>query len=179
MKFIDLPSPNYWSDGRPVKAICLHGTAGRLGAALSWLRNPKSEVSANFCISRAGDVYRLVAPEEGKKAWANGIIQKPDNSLQWLQAAIKEKTKVNLITWSIEHEASSDDMNWHKSMTDKQFNSSIELTAYLLKLAGLKANHETIVGHCQLNSIQKANCPGVIFVPAYLDVLLDRHPELG
>lgn len=178
MKFIDMPSPNYWQDRRPIQAICLHGTAGSAAASLAWLRNPKSAVSSNYLISRAGEVYQLVDPRAGRKAWANGVVEKPDTSIKWLQAAIKAKTKINLITWSIEHEASSDEMRWHKSMTDKQFTSSIDLTAYLLKLALLKANHETIVGHCQISSIQKATCPGVIFVPAYLEELLKRYPEL-
>lgn len=178
MKFIDLPSGNYWSDSQPVKAICLHGTAGPAGASLGWLRNPKSEVSSNFLINKQGQIFRLVNPELGRKAWANGIVEDPDPSLGWLAQAIKDKTKINLVTWSIEHEATGDEMRWGKSMTDPQFNSSIELTVYLLKLAGLKANHETIVGHCQISSRQKATCPGVIFVPAYLEVLLKRYPEL-
>lgn len=183
MKFIEAESPNFWYDPQPVKAICLHGTAGPAGAALGWLRNPQTAnpgkaVSANFLVDRAGAIYRLVNPELGRKAWANGIVENFDTSLAWLTAAVADKVNPNRLTYSVEHEASDEQMRWHKSMTDDQFTSSIELSAYLLKLAGLKANHETLVGHCQISARQKATCPGVIFIPAYLEQLLKRHPEL-
>lgn len=184
IKFIDTGSPNYWQDDRPIKAICLHGTAGSLQSSLDWLRNPQKDnpgkaVSANFLVSKAGVIYRLVDPALGRKAWANGIVESTDKSLTWLSQAIKDGINPNRLTWSVEHEATDEEMHRLASMTNAQFTASIELVAYLLKLARLKANHETLISHSQISGRQKFFCPGVIFVPAYTEQLLIRHPELA
>jgi N-acetyl-anhydromuramyl-L-alanine amidase AmpD len=178
MNIISLPSPNYWVDNSPIVAICLHGSGGDKIGGIQWLRSKKSGVSSNFFISKDSETAKLVDPFIGRRAWGNGIVNTPDPSIKWLGAAIKNKVNPNLITISVEHEATSDDMKFHRAMTDGQFNSSIELVAALLRQCGLKATHETIVAHCQINSVDKATCPGVIFVPAYLEVLLQRHPDL-
>jgi N-acetyl-anhydromuramyl-L-alanine amidase AmpD len=181
MKFIDLPSPNYWQANdlkqSKIEAICLHGTDGPASASLSWLCNPKSGVSANFLVAKDGQTYKLVDPAT-RRAWANGKVDTYDASIKWLDTAVKNKINPNFVTWSVEHEASRDDMMFHRPMTDAQFSASIDLVAYLLRLAGLKANHETLIAHCQICALAKPYCPGVIFVPAYLQVLQQRHLDL-
>lgn len=184
MQITKLPSPNFYSADYKIQAVVLHGTAGPAAASLSWLRNPQPDnpdarVSANYLISKAGQVWELVDWQAGKRAWANGIVENFDSSIKWLVEALKNHINPNLVTVSIEHEASSREMLTRASMTDEQFNSSIELTALILKAARLKANHETIIGHNQISGTRKYSCPGVIFPPAYTEVLLLRHPELA
>jgi len=183
MRIIKLPSPNFDISDRPIKSVVLHGTAGSAGSAIAWLRNPQPDnpgarVSANYVITRAGVVYELVDWRAGKRAWANGIVENWDRSLKWLNWAVKNKINPNDVTVSIEHEASAQQMENRASMTDAQFNASINLTADILRAAGLKASHETIIGHNQISGTRKYNCPGVIFPPAYTEVLLDRNPDL-
>lgn len=184
IKFIDLPSPNYFEASNPVKAVCLHGTSSPLQSAISWLRNPQpnnpdGRVSANFVVSKAGIIYRLVDFERGERAFANGFVEDYDKSIDWLVDAVAHKINPNLITVSIEHEASYSDMLQHKSMPVRQFDSSIDLTAYILHKCNLKANHQTIIGHNQISGKQKYNCPGVIFPPAYTEIVIDRYPDLA
>lgn len=184
MKIVKLPSPNYFTAVNPIKAVCLHGTAGSWQAALAWLRNPQVEnpnaaVSANYLVTKSGAVYELVDWQAGRRAWANGIVENYDKSIKWLVDAAKGKVNPNYLTVSIEHEATLQEMLDHASMTDAAFNASIELTAFILKTAGLKASHETIIGHNQISGKQKYNCPGVIFPPAYTEVLIARHKELA
>lgn len=184
MRFIDMESPNYWVDASPVQAIVLHGTAGALAGAISTLRNPRVDkpslaVSANFVVSKAGNIYRLVDPEKSRKAWANGVVENFDKSIAWLVQAVAQKRNINRITWSIEHEATESEMRKRASMPDAQFNSSIDLTAYLLVLAGLKISNQTVIGHYQISGTIKYNCPGVIFPPAYVEVLKERYPGLA
>jgi N-acetyl-anhydromuramyl-L-alanine amidase AmpD len=174
-----LYSPNYYLGTDPIQAVVLHGTAGQLAGSLGWLLSPKSQVSSNYLVSKAGTIYELVPWELGRRAWANGIPETYDTSIKWLVDAIIKGKNLNLITVSIEHEATKSEMDNRASMTDKQFNSSIELTAYILKKAGLKANHQTIIGHNQISGKNKFNCPGVIFPPAYTEQLIIRHRELG
>lgn len=183
MDFIKFQSPNYFRPGdmteTNIQAIVLHGTAGPVGASLSWLLNAKSKVSSNYLISKRGQIYELVSWDSGRRSWANGIVENWDRSLAWLARAVKDEINPNWITWSIEHEASETEMKSHASMTDAQFNSSIELTAFLLRKAGLKANHQTVIGHNQISGTAKFNCPGVIFPPAYTEQLVIRNPDLA
>lgn len=184
---VKVPSPNFFTpkemSHNQILAVVLHGTSGPLQPSLDWLRNPRHDdpdqrVSANFLISKAGVIYELVAPEPGYRAFGNGIVEHGDGSLLWLRSAVANKVNPNWITVSIEHEATRAEMLTRASMTDRQFNSSIELTSYILSFAGLKADHETIVGHNQISGTLKYNCPGVIFPPAYTEQLVIRHPEL-
>lgn len=176
MLIIDRPSPNYFIYGLPIKAIVLHGTAGPLNASLEVLTNPRHDrpelaVSAHYVIDTNGDIYRLVSWWQGHRAWANGIVIHPDPKLIWLNDCIMQKVNPNLVTISIEHVATSDDMRSHRKMTDKQWASSFWLVKELLKGTKLRATDQTIVGHYQIDSVNKAYCPGVINIPAYINAL--------
>lgn len=183
LKIVKAPSQNFFTDGKPINAVCLHGTAGPLGASLATLRNPRPDnpdaaVSSNYLIDLDGTVYELVPWAGGLRAWANGVVEAHDTSLIWLNQAIKNKVNPNLLTVSVEHVASARAMRSRASMPKKQFDASIELTAVILRQAGLKANHQTIIGHNQISGTIKFDCPGVIFPPAYTEIVIDRNPDL-
>ncbi len=184
MDIVKLPSPNYHVSSAKIKAIVYHGTAGSLWASINWLRNPqpnnpKARVSANYVVGKDGGCWELVDWMAGRRAWANGVVENPDRSVKWLVEAIEKGINPNDLTVSIEHEATTWEMEHRAKMTDAQFNTSIELTALILKAARLTANHETMLSHSQISGTRKYNCPGVIFVPAYQEVLIKRHPELA
>lgn len=183
VKIIKLPSPNFDFSSERIRSVVLHGTAGGVGSAIAWLRNPqpnnpKARVSANYVVSRAGVIYELVDYKIGRRAWANGIVETPDKSLDWLVWCIVNGVNPNDVTVSIEHEASELAMRGRGSMTKQQFDASIELTAAILRDCGLKASHQTIAGHNQISGTRKRDCPGVIFPPAYTEVLIDRNRDL-
>lgn len=72
MKILDTPSLNF--NGRPlaVDAIILHYTDMiSAEAALAWLTNPTSNVSAHYLIYEDGTIYRMV--EEEHRAWHAGM----------------------------------------------------------------------------------------------------------
>lgn len=187
-RFTKMPSPNFFEPGEmttnKIEAVVLHGTAGPLQASIDWLRNPRHDnpklaVSSNYVISKAGVIYELVPWEPGYRSYANGNVENYDYSIKWLADSFRNKVNPNWQTISIEHEASYNEMVLHRSMTDAQFTSSCALVAYCLAGAGLKANHQTVIGHNQISGKQKYNCPGVIFPPAYTEQLIKRFPELG
>ncbi|WP_338870526.1 peptidoglycan recognition protein family protein [Myxococcus stipitatus] len=72
---ISAPSPNYDSrNGKDIDSIVLHHTASNDGKAdLSWMRNPKSSVSAHYMVDRDGKIYQLVGDD--KRAWHAGKSQ--------------------------------------------------------------------------------------------------------
>jgi len=53
-----------------IKYIVVHATAGKFESAVSWLCNPKSQVSAHYIISLTGEIYQLVNDKDN--AWAVG-----------------------------------------------------------------------------------------------------------
>ncbi len=72
MEIIEKLSPNQ-SLRKSVKIdmIVIHATAGAsLENAVSWMQNPKSGVSAHYCIGKDGKIVKLV--DESKKAWHAG-----------------------------------------------------------------------------------------------------------
>lgn len=176
MEIIDYPSPNFFTGGMRVKAVVLHGTDGPLKASLATLTNPRLDapekaVSANYLIDLNGDIYRLVPWWLGRRAYANGIINNPDMSVKWLAACVGSRCNPNMMTISIEHVASGVDMIRHNRMPDAQWNSSFWLVRKLLTDLSLPATSQTVLGHYQIDSKNKAYCPGVINVPAYINAL--------
>lgn len=176
MNIIKEPSPNYFTDGLAIAAIVMHGTAGPLRPSIEWLKNPRPDnpgaaVSANYVISVLGRVYELVDWRAGLRAYGNGVVRGWDKSLNWLRECQLRKVNPNLVTISIEHEASNTAMVTRGRMTDAQFNASTELVITLLRENGLNVSRETVCGHFQIDGMGKANCPGIINIPAYIEVL--------
>lgn len=174
MKIIDYPSPNFFTGGEKIQAVVLHGTAGPLAASLAVLTNPRPDapekaVSSNYLIDTNGDIYRLVPWWTGQRAYANGIVNLPDESVNWLMACIATRHNPNMMTISIEHVASYSEMINHGRMPDKQWFSSFNLVRQLLKDCGLKANNQTILGHYQIDRKNKPFCPGIVNIPAYIN----------
>lgn len=179
MNIINYPSPNFWKANNPIKGIVLHGTAGSLSSALFTLTdprpdNPQDAVSANYLIDLNGDIYRFMSWWKGKRSYANGNLLKPDTSVSWIKECQDRGINPNFVTLSVEHVASRDAMLQNKSMTEQQFASSMWLVGKLLSDNGLKASHETVVGHFQLDSVNRPFCPGVINIGAYIEVLRQR-----
>lgn len=180
-----LPSGNYYSPNEmgesDIYGVVNHGTqSDNVFSAIGWLRSPKSEVSSNYVISKSGKIYELVDWQSGKRAWANGVVDKEfyDHTIPWLVDCVKRKINPNWHTVSVEHEATLDDMLHARPMPDAQFNASIELNAYILRAAGLKAGHPQVLVHRQIAGRGKPYCFNSIFVPAYVEVLIDRNPDL-
>lgn len=71
MKIVKSPSPNRGKFRGTVSKAVLHHTGSSGKAALAWLINPKSKVSANYLVMETGLIYELVNPQY--TSWANGI----------------------------------------------------------------------------------------------------------
>lgn len=65
------PSPNYNSrSGTAVREVIQHTTEGSFSGAISWFKNPSSQVSAHYVLSSSGQVVQMVA--ESNRAWHAG-----------------------------------------------------------------------------------------------------------
>jgi len=68
---IDHPSPNFDLRALPVQIIVLHYTGMRSAeAAIAWLANPESKVSAHWLVAEDGQIVRMV--DENARAWHAG-----------------------------------------------------------------------------------------------------------
>jgi hypothetical protein len=88
-------------------------------------------------------------------AWANGITNKSDVGVDWLQQALKQGINPNLLTVSIEHEGYSG-----QAMPEKQFQSTLKLHKFLIAQFNIPIDREHITGHYQYDDVNRHNCPG-------------------
>jgi N-acetyl-anhydromuramyl-L-alanine amidase AmpD len=151
-------SPNFWSgrNGQTATAICDHIMEGTMDATNSWFKNLRSEASSHFGVAKDGRIWQWVKVED--TAWGNGILQSPDMSVPWLAECARQDINPNYRTISIEHEGSSGD-----TFTESQYQATLWLHRYLCALYSIPADRQHIVGHYQVMSRDRANCPGPSF----------------
>jgi N-acetyl-anhydromuramyl-L-alanine amidase AmpD len=152
---IQAPSPNFGAgrNGRKIVAIVDHITDGAMPGCLQWLQNPASQVSAHYVVARAGDIYKLVA--ESDSAWHCGIVDKPNWNLY-------DGTNPNHYTIGIEHEGTDG------TLTAAQYQSTLWLHKQLVSAYAIPVDNNHIIGHCRLDTVNRANCPGPNFPWAQL-----------
>lgn len=146
VKWVGTPNYTKGRGGRKPIAIVNHITAGKYPGCLSWLQNPSAKASANYLITKAGQILQLVKDED--TAWANGGVNKPSWSLY-------DGTNPNRYTISIEHEAMAGE-----SLTEEQYQATLWLHRQLIAKHGIPVDQDHIIGHYRIDSVKKANCPG-------------------
>lgn len=166
-----LPSPNFWNYNAGVQMIVCHGTSGSFDSSVGWLRNPGAQASSNYIISLEGRVLCLVDPYQKKSAWANGIANRPDMNNPYIAATINAGINLNLRTISIEHEAASVDMIRHNRLPAAQQLASMQLILQLCRDFNIPVLRSRIIGHYQIDAVNRPNCPGVIDLDGYVAAL--------
>ena len=174
------PSPNFWHgrDGCGVDGIVLHGTAGGDGpSAAALLSDPAREASTHFVIGQDGALFQLVRLRDS--AWGNGIPVEP----RWPLIAERQGVNPNRYTVSIEHAKRSADNS--DPLTPAQLRASILLVRRLLTVLpqlGLVGDHlaerlhagalrDVVIGHCDIDSVSRAHCPGTWDWDGYFELL--------
>lgn len=151
-------SPNYWAgrDGEDVISICNHIMQATMESANSWFKNNASQVSAHFGVARDGRVYQWV--KVANTAWANGIMNKPDTSVAWINQCYTKGINPNFRTISIEHEGLSG-----QAFTNAQFQATLALHKFLIKTFNIPIERIHLIGHYMIDSVNRPNCPGAGF----------------
>lgn len=142
-------SPNFWKGRKNYKpeAIVLHITTGSIQSCDSWFNNPKSQVSAHYCVGKNGEIHQYVAEEN--TAWHAGIVYNP--SWQFL----KQNINPNLYTLGIEHEGKEYD-TWPKEQKEK----SALLIKELCGKWNIQLDRYHIIGHYEITA-KKPNDPAI------------------
>lgn len=159
-------SPNYTQGrgGQPIKAVCLHTMAGTYNGSISWFLNPSSQSSTHFLISFGGEITQMV--NELDMAWANGMRWNGNTPLN-ARGRQMEASKLgqllldnkglnpNLYTISIELEGRPED-----EVTPKMYEAVLKILRYLRDTYGIKFTRYNLIGHYQIDHIDRPNCPG-------------------
>jgi len=147
--------------GQKVKAVVLHIAAGPLSAVFHTFNNPARKASAHFCVGKDGTIEQYVSVND--TAYANGLAWKEG---QWHNPAGKPvqptwqdlvpQVNPNFYTISIEHEGQPQD-KWTEAMYD----ANNRLLLWLAEQFNLTYRAQrTLIGHCEIDPVDKANCPG-------------------
>lgn len=144
-------TPNYTSGrgGRAPVAIVDHITAGLYPGTLNWMQNPAAQASAHYLILQDGRILQLVRDED--TAWANGYVERPT----W---RLYDGTNPNRYTLSIEHENLS---GGH--LTEAQYQASLWLHKQLIERWDIPISRDTIIGHNQIDTVNRPHDPGLEF----------------
>lgn len=144
-------SPNYTPgrNGRKPIAIVDHITAGLMPGCLSWMQNPVAKASAQYLITKAGQIYQLVKEED--TAWHAGEVRKPSWKLY-------DGTNPNRYTIGIEHEALAGE-----GLTEPQYQASLWLHGQLIDRWAIPINRDRIIGHYEIDAVNRPNDPGKAF----------------
>lgn len=169
------PGDGAWPDrpvwpGRaalPVRALVLHVMDGTWGGSIAWARNPVSEASFHYGISKAGTIAEVVDPFGPYAPWANGVPvdtgtgrrkgEETDLPPHLGDLARPEGPNANWVTISIELEGHPEETDFP---TEAQYASAAQLAAWLCARTGLAPHAETILPHRAFSTVQRSRCPG-------------------
>lgn len=151
MQIIQKPSPNFkpGRNGKKPIAIVDHITAGLMPGCLSWMCNPAAKASAQYLVTRKGEVYQLVKDED--TAYHAGIVNKPS----W---PLYDGSNPNYYTIGIEHEGYPTE-----PLTKAQYQATLWLHRQLIAKWGIPVDRDHIIGHYRIDSVNRPNCPGPLF----------------
>jgi N-acetylmuramoyl-L-alanine amidase len=162
LDIIQSPSPNYGyprgqsgRNGQHIQAICDHIMQGHMAGYFEVLDDPNGN-AANYSIGRDGVIRQHVM--DWCAAWCNGPMHSPDLSVPFIANCYHHHINPNLLTVSIEHEGMSGEL-----LTDAQLLATIALHKHLCAEHHIPADRQHIVGHYQIDGINKARCPGTAF----------------
>ena len=147
--------------GQQVKAVVLHIAGGPLSSVFPTFNGTARKVSAHFCIGKDGTIEQYVSVND--TAYGNGLAWKDG---QWYNPSGKPvkptwqdiipQVNPNAYTASIEHEGQSADP-WTAAMYD----ANNHLLLWLAEQFDLTYTpHRTLIGHCEIDPVDKATCPG-------------------
>lgn len=149
--------------GKVPQIIVNHITAGTAESANYWFNDSNNlESSAHFIITKKGEIWQYV--DISKNAWANGLMktQMDKTTSPFLIEYWEQNNFINpnWISVSIEHEALKGE-----SLTEKQYEATLWLHDFIIEEIKRMYDHdfiidrEHIIGHKEINKIDKPFCP--------------------
>jgi N-acetylmuramoyl-L-alanine amidase len=144
--------------------IVLHTMDGSLEGTLAHFQNPTTEVSSHYGVGRIGEIHQYVRETDG--AWTNGRVVQPSST-----QVIERGGNPNQYTITIEFEGK----DRGGALDPAQYQAGLWLIQQIANRWNVPLNREYIIGHYEIDSVNKINCPGPFFPWAKL--MLDLTTE--
>ena len=113
--------------------------------------------SATFFVNRDGSIVQTLGDPLHMAPWANGDLNAPDRSNPRIDALVRDNVNPNKRTIvaieNVGYEPGS-------SITEAQKRANAKIIRYYHDKAGVPINRQTVIGHYQINSVSRPNCPG-------------------
>lgn len=162
MQIIDkaVPSFNERNGHKPV-VIVNHISVGSMGSMFNTFHNPSNRASSHYGVGRDGSIAQYVPM--GQAAWTQGKIQAPTAPIIKQLGGDPNKYAV-----SIEHEGYEGN-GLDGDLTEAQFYATcwlhkhIQSGVELIYGVRIPLNSHQVLGHYQIDSKGKPNCPGPAF----------------
>lgn len=147
-------SPN-WSQrgiGSAIEAIVIHVTGpGTMEGMAAWFSNPASQVSAHFGVGKVGEVHQYV--EIGDAAWHAGVCNRwTAEADRWCGSSLNPNRYVVGIELLLQP---GENLSDYPAMEQ----SFYLLMDWLLDTTNLEASTTSIMGHYQIDSVNRSIDP--------------------
>ncbi len=161
-----IKSPNFsLREGQKILAVCVHITDGETRSVINEFTSPKTQKSAHYLVTRAGDIIQFVREED--VAWHAGLKVRPTARI------VLDNIEKNPNIWSIgiENECFN-----NQDLTEIQYVTSGKLLGEICLRHGIPLDREHIIGHNSIRS-DKA-CPGIISISKLIG-LAQSPPQIS
>lgn len=154
-------SPNQTNRGGQIpQLIVCHICDGTYTGTKSWFLQSTAQTSSHFIVAQDGRICQCVPLD--RMAWCNGTVANASVPL------VKQLGgNPNLYTVSIEHEGYYSVTRG--ALTEAQLDVTVWLIGYIneqlktLYGSAIPLDRNHIVGHNEINSVTRSNCPGQLF----------------
>lgn len=136
----------------PPPLIVLHTMAGSLAGTLAHFQNPASKVSSHYGVGKKGEIHQYIKETDG--AWTNGRVIKPSSN-----QIIQRRGNTNRYTITIEFEGKGQG----GQITEPQYQAGLFLIRDIALRWNIPLTREYLIGHYEIDSVNKINCPGPFF----------------
>jgi N-acetyl-anhydromuramyl-L-alanine amidase AmpD len=137
---------------RKVPLIVLHTMAGSLDGTAAHFNHPESLVSSHYGVDHHGEIHQYVHETDG--AWTNGRILRPA-AKQILERGANPNHYTITIEFAGQHRQGA--------LDERQYQAGLWLIRQITKRWSIPCERDYIIGHGEIDSINKFHCPGLLF----------------
>lgn len=160
--------------GYHIEGIVIHSMVGTQAGSISWFKNPDSDASAHYCISKSGEVVQCVLDEDF--AWHAGNVSAKYENMPFVlkdnwDAGVKNP---NFYTIGIELEDLGD-VHWN--YPDKQMEALRDLIKFLSGKYNIPLKRSHIIMHKEVDPARKSDPIGNFSIDKLMIMLGDQKIE--
>lgn len=162
---------------RPSVLAVVHITGNsRLPSALAeaqYSARDGSGASFTFVVNRNGTIVQCLHPET-QTPWTNGDLNNPNRTIPTVNDMVIRASQGYSANELCFLTVESVGYNPGYPITAAQIDRLADLIAWGSKVSGLPINRTTVLGHRDINSVSRYNCPTPLALDAFLGVIIAK-----